>query len=252
MTEETQAALEDEMTNVDESTTDSTEPQVNEESAPSTAEDSSEESKGSNKVQERINRITAEKWAEKRRAEELERKLAEMQNNTQAQPQAGKEPTLEQFDYDDAAYNRAMVKYEVAKELEASRAQENERKAQDSQSAAQEVFNQRVVEQTKKAPDYAEAVSDLQLPDSVVTALIEAENGPELAYHLAKHKDLADSMFNMTPTQAHMKLGQITAQLLAKQVIKPSAAPDPIDPISNGGASTGSKDDPLIAGATFE
>lgn len=248
MTEET-AALDDNMPPMDdvetevEATPEVKAEEVTEESAPSTVEDSSEESKGSNKVQERINKITADKWAEKRRADELERKLAEMQTNTQAQPQVGAEPTLEQFDYDESAYRSAMVKHEVAKELEASRAKESERQVEESYSQTQAAFNARVAEQTKKTPDYAEVVSDLQLPDGIVNTLIEAENGPELAYHLAKHKDLADSMFNMSITQASMKLGQISAQLSAKPEIKTSAAPEPIEPVTASGSLNKSYDE---------
>lgn len=214
--------------------------EVNEEPAPSPADDPSEAPKEDG-VQKRINKVTADKWAAIRRAEEAERKLAEA-NNIQPQQDLN-EPKLEDFDYDDAAYNRAVARYEAEQVIKAERERSQVSQVEQRQAEAQAKFNERVELQRQKTPDYAEVVGNLQLPDGVVSALIEAENGPELAYHLGQHKDVADSLFSMTDAQAHMKLGQITAQLSAKPEVKTSAAPEPIEPVSASGSLNKSYDE---------
>jgi predicted RNase H-like nuclease (RuvC/YqgF family) len=64
-----------------------------------------------NNVEKRINKLTAEKFAEKRRAEALEeenRRLKESREVDSSQESQGK-PTLEQFDYDESKYTEALI-----------------------------------------------------------------------------------------------------------------------------------------------
>ena len=59
--------------------------------------------------QKRINKVTAAKYAAERRAEELERKLKELETAKPAKPA----PTLEDFDFDEAAYQAALIESKV-------------------------------------------------------------------------------------------------------------------------------------------
>jgi hypothetical protein len=47
---------------------------------------------------------------------------------------------------------------------------------------------------------------------------------------------MADKLATMSPQQAMMELGRISANMSAQPNIKLSAAPDPIVPISSGGS----------------
>ena len=219
--------------------------EVTEEPAPSPDEDSIEEPKEVNKVQERINKITADKWAEKRRADELERKLAEMQTSTQ-DDRLLKELKLEDFDFDDAAYQAALIKQEIAKGLKEVTEQQKQAQAAQQQEAVQVSFNEKVAALVVEKPDYADVVGNLpEFPSDTLAALMESENGPELAYYLGQHADIADSIATASPIQAAMKLGQISAQLSAQPVkeVKTSAAPEPIEPVSASGSLNKSIDD---------
>ena len=184
------------------------------------------------RAQNRFNKITAEKYAEKQRADELQRKLDERQ----AQPEtASGAPKLEDFDYDEALYNAASIKHQVAEAVKAERTALQTEASQATAAEAQRAFNDRITAMNK--PDFAEVAGAVpNLPNGVADALVQSENGAELIYHLGTHLDQADKLANMSPSQAIMELGKISANLTAKPNIKLSAAPEPIAPISSGGA----------------
>jgi hypothetical protein len=203
---------------------------VKQEVTPVEQVEQTEEEIMSERAQKRFNKITAEKYAEKQRADELQRKLDERQ----AQPEEVSDaPTLEKFDYDDAAYQAALIKHQVAEAVKAERAAQQNQTVQAQAAEAQRAYNERVAALNK--PDFYEVANAIpQLPSGVANALTESDNGPDLIYHLGTHLDLADKIANMSPTQAVMELGKISANLNAKPNIKLSAAPEPIAPISSG------------------
>ena len=195
-----------------------------------------------NSVQERINKITADKHEERRqreahskRADDLQKRLDELE----AKKPTLTEPTLEQHDYDDEAFNKATVNYQVQEQVKAeianqkTRASELDRQAKSQQSL--DTFNERATALGKE--DFAEKASAVpNLPDGVADAIMGLENGAEMVYHLGTHLDLADSLACMSPLAAMMELGRISSSMSAKPEIKTSAAPDPIETLNSGSA----------------
>ena len=202
------------------------------------------------KVQARFNQITADKYAEKRRADEAEDRLAQIKANQPA-PIVKGEPKLEDFDFDESAHMAALIDYKV--EQKAQEIQQDQQRQVQAQTAEATLnnFQEKVVSFQKQAPDFEAIVAAVpQLPQETLDAIMQNEKGPELAYYLGKHLNVADEIVNMSPIQAAMKLGQISVQLTATpQTVKTSAAPEPIEPIMGEGNLT--KDDGL-AGATYE
>jgi hypothetical protein len=70
----------------------------------------------------------------------------------------------------------------------------------------------------------------------VADALMSLDNGAELIYHLGSHLDQADALANMSPMAAMVEIGRMSVGMNKKPEIKPSAAPDPIEPIQAGSA----------------
>jgi len=200
-----------------------------------------------NTVQERINKITAEKHKERRereaeakRADELQAKLDAIESK---KPVLSK-PELENFDYDEEAFNKANLDYEVQEKVKAELANQRLQQANlDQQAKAEEAakaFNEKANALGKE--DFVEKANAIpQLPQGVADAIMNLDNGAELVYHLGTHLDLADSLANMTPLTAMMEVGKLSLSMTAKPEIKTSAAPDPIEPLGSGGA-LGSKD----------
>lgn len=83
-------------------------------------------------------------------------------------------------------------------------------------------------------------------------AILEADNGPEVAYHIATNPDIALSLNNASPTQAAMTVARLSIELSAK----PANINDNPDPIGSEGSGAGlaAADDGLkhIDGAKFE
>ena len=193
----------------------------------------------SEKVQARINKITAEKYAEKRRADENEKALNELKAQQPSQPiQSGQEPKLEDFDYDESAHTSALIDYRVNLKAEQIQQQQQQAQSQAQARQASDSFNTKVATFAEKATDYEQVVANIpQLPEETLNAVMQSDKGPELAYYLGKHLDIADEIATASPMAAAMKLGQISAQLTATtKTVNTSAAPEPIEPIESGGS----------------
>ena len=194
---------------------------VDQESAPETVEES-------DKVQRRINQVIAQKYEEKRRADALEQKLKELETKPE-QP-----PTLDKFDYDEDAYNKAAVAYQVKQEL-----QNYQKQAQAAQiERQQQELNRKFSEKVKafNKPDYAEVIANIpDLSGDTITLVQQA--GPEVAYFLGKHLDVADEIARSNPLHAAMRIGAISEQIKAGRPSKSTSnAPDPIKPLSGSGS----------------
>ena len=230
MTEEN-AALTEEATLDQAIIEESKEPEAVEptESAPVEAEEAPKE----DGFQKRINKVTADKYEQQRRADDLQRQLDEVK----AKPkEVGAPPKLEDFDHDEELFNAAQIKHQVAEAVKAERTSIDTEAQQAKAAEAQRAFNERIVAMNK--PHFADVANSVPtLPAGVADALVQSENGAELIYHLGTHLDMADKLANMSSTQAIMELGRISANMNTKPEIKQSAAPDPIETITSGGGS---------------
>jgi len=203
--------------------------------------------------QKRINKITADKYAEKRRADQLEEELRQFkQPNTQAVP--AQEPTLEGFDYDDQKYQQALIDHRIQKGLSEYDQRRNEQRQADDNKKVVADFSQRVAK--ANIDGYQEAVESLNqsvaLPNNILDVIVRAENGPELAFYLGKNLDVADEVAN-SPLGI-MRLGEISANLKsgAKQKTELPSAPNPVNPLQGGGSSVEKTKEELITGASMD
>ena len=196
------------------------------------------------KAQARVNKLTFEKHEQKRRADAAVKALEDFKANNAPPEQA--EPKLEDYDFDDAQYNAALIKYQTVKGINTAISEYKTEQQQnlDNQRQAEinNNFNARVDDFRKATPDYDQTIAGLpDLPGAVLDAVMQAENGPQLAHYLGKHLDVAENI-------TLMKLGEISAQLKnVKPTNKQSAAPDPIVPVKSGGTLNKSMDDMSMA-----
>jgi hypothetical protein len=185
--------------------------------------------------QKRINKVTADKYEQQRRADDLQRQLDEVKATPKKESTT---PKLEDFDYDEELFNAASIKHQVAQAVQTEKQALQTEAQQVTAAETQRVFNESIVAMNKT--DFADVASAVpQLPAGVADALVQSENGAELIYHLGTHLDMADRLANMSPQMAIMELGRISANMNTKPEIKTSAAPNPIEPITSGGGSLG-------------
>lgn len=150
--------------------------------------------------------------AERQKRQEYERQLAEYQRQMQeyqqqAQPQQQRDPnakpSAEQFQtYED--YLEALADWKV-EQREAARAEREQQEAQQRRMMEIErQYSDRAAAFAASAPDYHTVVNDPTLPITKAMAAIikEAENGPQIAYYLAKNRAEAARISQLSPVQA--------------------------------------------------
>lgn len=230
MTEANAAQVEE--SNLDEGL-DQPEVEVNSEAQSAESAPADTETEGAQEVfQKRINKEVGRTYTEKRRADDLQRQLDEVKSKPVTVSEA---PKLEDFDHDEEKFNSALIDHKVSQAVKAQEVKSQENARTLSAQEAQRTFNERIV--ALNNPDFADIANAVpELPAGVADALVQSENGPELIVHLGTHLDMADKLANMTPHAAIMELGRISANMSAKQDVKPSAAPDPIEPLNSGGS----------------
>lgn len=188
-------------------------------------------------VQKRFNKLTKKAYDQERRGDRLQAELDKLNKKPDLV-----EPTLEQHDFDDDAFNKANVEYKVEQELNRRANESKQAQQQQDQQQLQSDFNERVNKFDKA--DYADKAGAIpELPAGVADALMQSENGVELIYHIGSHLDIADSLAGMTSAAAIMELGKLSVQMATKPEIKTSAAPDPISPIKGGSAIEKNEDE---------
>ncbi len=204
-----------------------------------------------NGVQERINKITADKHEERRQREASDKRANDLQAKLdliEANKPKLEQPTLEQHDYDEDSFNQASVAFQVQEQVKAElTTQKAQQEQNNQQAAAQEAlgkFNERAEALGKDDFD-VKAKAIPELPDGVANAIMSLENGAEMVYHLGSNLDKADALSSMTPMAAMMELGKISASMSVKPEIKTSAAPDPIEPVNAGSALSEKMDDEM-------
>jgi len=158
-------------------------------------------------------------------------------------------PKRESFDNPDA-YDAALVSW-AAENAAKSTAAEIE--SQVAQKAAEEKRNLETAERQKQAkerinswserrsqflkdhPDYEEVAEsdDLKISPVMTDILLEADNGPELAYALGKDPDLAAKISQLSPAKAAIELGRLAASVEAAKKPKVSKTPPPVKPIGS-------------------
>ena len=172
--------------------------------------------------QRRIAELVEQRNDERRAREATERRLdqlVEMMVQRQGEPEKAPEPqvppTLEESGYDEKKYQTALIEYAKAEaRREAQDALKAERQHEKAQ-AQQSTFKGRESEFAKATPDYQALVYDPRTPISPTMAevIAESEVGPQLAYHLAKNREVAASIYSLPPVAAARELGRLEARL---------------------------------------
>ena len=176
------------------------------------------------------------------RAELLEKQLAETRAATSPAKAEG-EPTLAQFDYDPEKYASAKAEF-AAKKTERDLSEKQRVAAQnaDRQKLAS-AWEEKVDRAQDKYDDWNEVVGELQ-PDSPFTvAIMDAENGDDVAHYLGKNPKEAERIAKLSPLSQIREIGKLEAKLASKPVEPktPSRAPAPITPLTGAAPAPASE-----------
>ena len=176
------------------------------------------------------------------RAEQLSRELAELREKSKPQIPVNA-PRMEDFN-DVQKYAEAFASYEKDNAI---KDYEKKQRDQAEQARTKQVITDWEERSAKsKHEDYDEVVGDLQPTTPWAMAIMTDENGPDVAYYLGSHQNEARKIFSLDPVSQIREISKLSIKLQAPAE-KPktsSKAPPPIEPVSTGGASTGTEIEP--------
>lgn len=205
-----------------------------------------------NAVQERINKITREKYEAKREAEELRKQLEEAkQHKPEAQnvPNEG-EPEYPDDPYDDdkvreyhrqmAAYNRKQAEKAA---LDTYKAREAEQQKQQQELQQKQVIDRWIDTAQKSGVDLdklaaaEQTVAAAGVKPELAQYLMNDSAGPQMVAYLADNPAVMYEIVEMDAMSAAVKLAtEIKAQALSSTP-KVTKAPEPYAQINGGGVS---------------
>lgn len=230
------------------------------EEEPEPADDAGAEPVKKNRFQKRIDRLTKRAAEAERRAEAAEKKLTAQGKPPESEAVAGtEEPEPDDFeDYND--YLDALTDYKAELKFAEKMKKAKPEEPKGDTEAADEPEVERDIEledatdylfdafadYRAKHDDFDDVVqaADLKITRDMVVAMADTDDPAGIAYHLGKNKDEAARIAKLTPLAQAREIGKLEVLLTQpKPEIKPTPkkqtkAPEPIDPLKGGDAST--------------
>jgi len=207
-------------------------------------------------VQERIDKLTREKYDALREADMNRFQLERMREQAAQFEREDREeaanaaipagpPTLESCGFDEAKFHAANHAYytNLAREEASKVTEEKLRAGKEAERAAeqQRSWKAREAEFAKAKPDYFEKAYDrtLVLTNEMLAAIAESPQGPAVVYHLADNRETAAALARLPPLAQAVEIGRIVERL-AKPVATPavSQAPPPPPKVEAQAAAT--------------
>lgn len=256
----------------------SDEAEESEEADTKESEESEEEEKESKEkpkkkggFQRRIDKLNAAKAEAQREAEYWKRMAlekgagdskAESKVEQETPATADDEPQPEDYETH-KEYVKALTKWEIKQANKESDQKAQEKNLEIERANLVKSYNERMKSFAEKVEDFHEVladVDDIALSPAVREIILSSENGPELAYELAKSREEFARVCKLPPIAAAREMGKIEARIAkaASEEKKPepkkiTKAPKPIDPVGGKGAGvTKSVYDPNLSQKDYE
>ena len=188
------------------------------------------------KIQKSIDKATRRYYAEKARADLLERQLNESKPK---EPVDESQPRPEQFD-DVEKYAEAVAKHRETKAIKEYEGKQRSQAQQQNQQALVTGWEERVAKAEAEYDDFDEVVGELKPTTPWAVAIMKSENGPAVAHHLGKNLKEAQRIMALDPVDQFIAIGRLSAKLEAQPVTPktPSGAPVPIKPLTGSNSAS--------------
>ena len=200
--------------------------------------------------QRTITKLRQENDSKDRRLAQLAEELDTLRPQRQPQPPPGPppRPKLEDFPDNYDAYIEALADWKTDRKLEVKEAENLKRarewQQQEAERAVAETWQTRMQAFRSKVKDFDEALdssADIELHPAIRQSIAIYENGPRLAYELARNRPQLEKIAAYSnPLDAIRELGRFEASLTAGappriETRKPfTAPPEPIRPVGKG------------------
>lgn len=188
------------------------------------------EKRGKSRFERKISRLYREAAEAKAERDLYKRQLEEAKPRQADDPAA---PKLENYQ-DIEKYAEAKAKYATDKAMQDRDARQQSETQKQAQARLTESWEERSDRGESKYEDFSEVVGELRPSSPWAMAIMEAENGEDIAYHLGKNLKEAQRIASLPPLSQIREIGRLEAKLTAEPPVKPkkpSAAPAPIAPL---------------------
>ena len=207
-------------------------------------EDGEQKQVNQDAVNEAINKQHRKYQEEKRRADEAERRLAEMQPKPQAPPIVdAPDPFDDDYDTKQAAYVesiRQQAVFENNQRLSQQLTQNQQEATQREQQASENKEIQTYVDNAKAMNISIEQLEQAgqalgNLAKGVQMGIVKDAQGPLITQYLASNFAEAEALTNMSEYQASSYIEQVVKPKVAALKPKTTNAPNPATKVSGGG-----------------
>lgn len=152
-------------------------------------------------------------------------------------------PTRDKYD-DPDKYDADLTEWARKQGVKAATAEAEKAKIEADRKAGEDARNDqfaKTVESFKsrrevalaEIPDYVEVAEaeGVQISLPMRDAILTADNGPQIAYHLGKNPTEAERISKLSPGEQFFELGRISAKLSAPKEARVTQVPEPIKPL---------------------
>lgn len=210
------------------------------------------------RIQERFDKLTREKYeglsrAERAeyRAQELERRLAEIEARTTAPTETVAPstdfPTLESVGWDEAKFAAATAQWYAKQAKEAAKAELAAEREAAQRAETAKSWERKQAEFQKAKPEYAEKVIEgaqrgqWACSEEMLQVAQASDIGPEILLYLAENADKSREIYRLPPHLQAREIGRIEARIEAAKAAPPpvvSKAPPPVREIEGSGSAS--------------
>ncbi len=171
---------------------------------------------------------------ERRRNDELEARLAKLENGGGQQTTTLKEPNPEDFEYGkvDDKYIEATIEYRLAKERETFQNTQRDQETERSNAEKAEHYKKRLAivskEGNKRFKDFDKIVESVNFPGEVAREILDSDFGVDISYYLAKNVGKLREVSLMSPAERTREMGRLEERFSARASAgkKRTKAPD--------------------------
>lgn len=189
-----------------------------------------EKQRGTRRFERRLDKAYRRAAEAQARADLLEKQIAELKPKEQPDPGA---PRLESFK-DIEEYADAKAKYEADKAVKKVDTERQTKAQREHEQQLTASWESKAARADSKYEDFDEVVGELKPTTPMFAAIMDAENGEDIAYHLGKNLKEAQAILALPPLSQARAIGRLEAKLAAEPATPktPSKAPAPITPLT--------------------
>ena len=199
-----------------------------------------EKGKGQARLERKLSKAIREAAEQKARADYLERQHQEQARTTA--PASPDEPKLENYASIEE-WAEAKAAHAVKKDREALTEAWNRQRNSNAQQTILTQWEEKVSKADGKYPDFDQIVGEMRPVNALTAAVMQAENGEDVAYYLATHRQEAARIVSLDPISQVREIGRLEAKLMAEPP-KPNTvtnAPPPLKPVGASNATSNKK-----------